>query len=606
MTPLVWAATVGPGYFVLRTRFDRSSSILLAFPTSLILLHTSVLFLQMVSGTVSGPAVGAVLALLSVAALASSPRRTLKLWPALRADAAAARDTIRRSLQTANLRSLAMASLVVGTLVVVSVDFCIDPLRRMDNSFRWGNLAERLFTLRTLDFYPPRTAADFASYFLPDGIAPELSIAIWWCFTLAGSSAASNALGLIQLQALWMILLIAALARDLGGQASYRRGLILACCSTIPFSAISQGSESGLIAIGTVGALHALLQLNRRADASEDSRWSYVATICASVAALAREYGPATLAMTLVVLAVRRRPARELLRASALAVVLAGTWYLRNWVRSGNPFYIHEVGGVFPGIAVFTYYLRYAYRQATVLAMPPSQLIRLAFWLFYGAPAVWILGGAVAFRRSRQIAVVFAAVWTVVYLVATSYSAGGYGFALRVASPTIAILTALAASGTWRATTPWQRSLAAAAVALLFGKMATDLLAGGGGRIWRVPLRQALRPAETFPWPVDDRIASEIRRRGGRVLSDDGHLTPVMRAFDIDLVPIWSPELRFLFDSAVGEAELRSRLRTLRLGTYSPVEWERYVSDGRARLLAEVFSSWKRLSPAEPALLVED
>jgi len=464
--------------------------------------------------------------------------------------------------------------------------------------------------LRTLDFYPPRTPADFASYFLPDGIAPELSIGIWWCFTLGGSSAPANALGLVQLQALWMILLIAALARDLGGPSSYRRGLVLACCSTIPFSAISQGSESGLIAIGTLGALHALLQLGAGAGASagarQDARWSYVAVVSASVAALAREYGPATLAMTLAVLVVRRRPARELVGAAALATVLAGTWYLRNWVRSGNPFYIHEVGGLFPGIPVFTHYLRYAYQQSTILAMPTSQLIRLAFWLFYGAPAAWILGGTAAFRNSRQTTVVFAGVWMVVYLIATSYSAGGYGFALRVASPTIAILTALAASRTAGTASPQQRRLVGAAIAILFVKMATDLLVGGGGRIWRVPLDQASRPTETFPWPVDDRIAAEIRSRGGRVLSDNGHLTPVMRTFAIDLVPIWSPDLQFLFDPAVPPAELRSRLRALHLGTYSPVDWQAYVSGDRARTLTELFSSWRRLSAADPGLLVED
>jgi len=610
VTPLVWAATISPGYFVLRTRFNRSTAMLLALPTSLVLLHTSVLLLQVLTGSVRGPAVGAILATMIIAALVTSPKRNRNPWEALREDVQAAGALVRRSLRPGDLRTLAVGSLVLASIVVVSVDFCIDPLRRMDNSFRWGNLAERIYALRTLSFYPPRSAADFGSYFLPDGIAPELSIGIWWCFTLGGSSAAANALGLIQLQALWLLLLIAAVARDVGGPSSYRRGLVLGCCATIPFSAISQGSESGLIAIGTLGALHALLQLGPRPEARRDAPpWSYAAVACASAAALAREYGPATLALTLGVLVVRRRPIRELVGATGLAMALAGTWYLRTWVRSGNPFYIHEVGGLFPGIPVFTHYLHYAYRQSTVLAMPASQLLRLAFWLFYGAPLAWILGGPMTLRRPRHLTVVFAGAWLVVYVIATSYSAGGYGFALRVASPTLAILSALAACHPLLST-PWttsrRRALTVAAIGVLFAKTTTDLLCGAGARVWRLPLREAIRPAESFPWPIDDRVRAEVQRRGGRILSTNGHLTPVMRAYAIDLVPIWSPELRFLLDPEVSASEIRSRLRAINIRVYNPVPWEEYVSEDRARTLIEAFASWKPLPGTEPILFVED
>src|SRR5262249_53418175 len=160
------------------------------------------------------------------------------------------------------------------------------------------------------------------------------------------------------------------------------------------------------------------------------------------------------------------------------------------------------------------------------------------------------------------------------------YSSGGYGFALRVASPTIAILTALGAAFVpMRLLRSRDGALAAVAIALLFVKTTTDLIGGGGARAWRGPLRQVVRPVAEFPWPIDDGVAAELRAHGGRVLSDNAHLTPVMRAFALDLVPVWSPDVRFLFDPSVSADELRSRLRALHLRVATPVEWAQFASN---------------------------
>jgi hypothetical protein len=66
------------------------------------------------------------------------------------------------------------------------------------------------------------------------------------------------------------------------------------------------------------------------------------------------------------------------------------------------------------------------------------------------------------------------------------------------------------------------------------------------------------------PQPIEFQICDELVRRlppGSRILSDNAYLHVAMSERGIDVVPVWSPEVRFLFSAGPEEAE--HQLQTL-------------------------------------------
>src|SRR5687768_8242951 len=55
-----------------------------------------------------------------------------------------------------------------------------EPLAGPDIEFRWSFLAEQMLRLGTLDFYPPRSAGDFFSYFWVESIPPGVAALHAW------------------------------------------------------------------------------------------------------------------------------------------------------------------------------------------------------------------------------------------------------------------------------------------------------------------------------------------------------------------------------------------------------------------------------------------
>src|SRR5687768_4497774 len=63
-----------------------------------------------------------------------------------------------------------------------------EPLAGPDVEFRWSFLAEQMLRLGSLDFYPPRSAEDFHSYFWVESIPPGVSSLHAWAYACAGGA----------------------------------------------------------------------------------------------------------------------------------------------------------------------------------------------------------------------------------------------------------------------------------------------------------------------------------------------------------------------------------------------------------------------------------
>jgi hypothetical protein len=250
------------------------------------------------------------------------------------------------------------------------------------------------------------------------------------------------------------------------------------------------------------------------------------------------------------------------------ALLLPAVWHLRNWVLTGNPLYAQNVAGWFPLNPVF-----HAWMQGYV-EIYGRTLHEWSGWrevgrllLMSAMPGLLGFGaGVVLWRREAgwlaSVAVGVLAI--LLWYVSVPFTAGGFFYSMRVMSPLMVLGCAWggAALARW---IPGRRHLAGLLAGLtLFG-------ADAALRAWTIPINPyTVAPRE---WPDagyriqldfirDDQafIEDVVRAVPGKVLSDSAGLEPWFFAGGKSLVPLWSPDVAFLFDPAFnGNAATRLR-----------------------------------------------
>lgn len=445
-------------------------------------------------------------------------------------------------------------------LAVVAYRAGAQPLFGVDTIFRWNFLAEQMLAHRSLAFYPPVTAADYALYSWPDGIAPLVSSLYFWLYTAAGSARPGLTAPLVVLQFLLLAGAVYSLGRRDFSPRAGAGGVALLACSPLVAWACAMGQETGLTALAFVG----LLLYLPRTRAEETPGLLVAAGVAAALGALAREYGLVLPIFGLALAAARRLSPRAIALFAAVAAIAILPWYLRNAVRTGNPLFDLSIGGVFPTNAIHQL-LQGCYQRAFGWAhVPPAAAPLLAINSLAGSAG--LLAGAVFLFRRSAASLAAAGLVLLLWAASVSYTAAGFTYSLRVLSPALALGACLGGAVLARAV-PGRRYRTGVAVALTL--FATD-----------AALRTLVLPANVHRLPVDRWLAT------GRALHDY-HERPIYREFvriagrdrllvlgpnalltrlGAHTVPLWSPEVRFLFDPALSPAEIGRRLRAARIG----------------------------------------
>ena len=448
-----------------------------------------------------------------------------------------------------------MLALPVLPLVMVAVWRAVaQPLPGADVDFRWNYLAELMVQTGRLDFYPPMAALDFTRYFWADGITPLVSSLYAWTYFATGSLDRHWTAFPVLLQVAGLLGLLHALGSQWGGA----RGGWLACAlggaTFLLQFAFNLGQETGLTALGAGGMVYYLLQWQ------SESRPSLLvpAAAGAALAACAREYGIAfALAGTLWVRGVGggwKRPAGFAL----LALLLPALWHGRNWLLTGNPFYSLDLAGLFPVNPIFAAWMG---SYAEIYRVP---LHTVAGWTeiarFLGISALPALFGLIAggwlFRsRPGWLGMLAVAGTTLVCWVASvPFTAGGLFYSMRVLSPLLVLGCAWGGAGLAQRV-PEGPPLKLLLVGLALYGLDASL------RAWTVPANpyrihprewsgagySLQRDFETENLPFLQAAASRVR---GKVLSESAGAQRIFRAAGRDLVPLWSPEVKFLFGPA--------------------------------------------------------
>jgi hypothetical protein len=311
-----------------------------------------------------------------------------------------------------------------------------------------------------------------------------------------------------------------------------------------------------------------------------------LAGLSAAVGALAREYGWAFLACGLVALWWRRRGWKEALVFGLTACAAAGPWYLRTLLLTGNPLYSNRLLGL-PVNPVQAAFMDSYRERLGVSRWTASQWAHLGRYLLENAPAQLLLGPAAAlvFARRHGYLGLMAALVVALFLTSVGYTSGGTGYAARVLAPAVVLLSLPVGALLARLRSP--------PALLVVGLTLTALLA-------RAAVYAFIYPATVFPapngippgaWPRaalyrepdapvspgkrEEKLPGLLRGRlpaGTRLLGENPYAYAALAGTENEVVPVWSPEVFFLFDRGLDARAARRRLWDLgiRAVVYNP------------------------------------
>jgi hypothetical protein len=481
---------------------------------------------------------------------------------------------------------------------IVGYRLWFQPLSGPDVSFRWTYLAEQMLRFRSLDFYPPRTSADFVRYFWAESIPPGIASVYAWAYGCGGSRAALWTSPVVALQLLAVHEFVWRIASHWGGDLVARRAVLLAAASPLLTWSCLIGQETGLLAAAVCGLVWCLPRLSEPGG----SRWAVLAAVLAIAAGSAREYGPVfALAAVAGAMIVRAPPGRVLL-VGALALPLAAAWPLRVWWLTGNPFYSLEVGGFFPTNPAFTAWnhaFRGPHEFAGASAESWQQLGRyLLLWSLPAALGAVALVGLVLQRLREATTVLFFVVLVaVLWFTSVSFTAGGLFYSLRVLSPALALLCVTAGYAiTTLFRNPWATRSAAVFLALACAEALPKTLVLPENP-YRIGIRSWFAAGGAFMNDVkstETELVAKLSLLPGprplRIVSDYAGLPRCAAVIGADVVPLWSPEVAWLFDRQLKPEEAAVRWRMSNL---------RYVLIGKSGASADFVRARARWTPPD-------
>jgi hypothetical protein len=350
----------------------------------------------------------------------------------------------------------------------------VEPLSGDDNAFRWDYLARLILTRHSLAAYPPVTMADFDLYSWCDGIPPLVPILNFLLYGACGSGAP----GLITVRAVAEFFLLASLvwrfARDLWGPPAGWAAVAVLCSSALFIWGIAIEQETGMTALALVAMMYALHGAG--SDGQDPGPRLFWAGVAAAVGAISREYGLYFVLLG-AALAWRRLGLRSMARFLVPALAVAAPWYLRNWVKTGDPVF-PALGRIFPTNAVHVEIMG-DIRQFWGFGAAPFLLRDVPLELAATCGAVLLLGAAGLLRSRPRAVAILCAVLLVGSLWAWSMplTAGGWSYSMRVLLPALALGSVLAG---WVGTAGRRSAIA---VAILLAVLSVD----AARRAWLLP-----------------------------------------------------------------------------------------------------------------------
>jgi hypothetical protein len=276
---------------------------------------------------------------------------------------------------------------------------------------------------------------------------------------------------------------------------------------------------------------------------------------------------------------------------------------------TGNPFYSLKFLG-FAVNPVHDSIMRYYSALLGITHWTGSNWASLLFLLLVFATFQLLAGipGGFTCFRSHGYLLVIALLLIGVWILSAGYTSGGVLASTRVLSPALVVLSITAAGIleplTHRA--PWRTAVGIAIAAGLLWTAAQGAIYPKDP--FSLPPGQWL--ANAFPHidqPAEFQIRDQLVRllpAGYRVLSDSAYLHAALAGTGIEVVPVWSPEVRFIFSTTPDEAERQLRALGIRSVVVYPLTMNMTYLTAVSPFYAALPERWRPLAQVGDFLFV--
>lgn len=443
----------------------------------------------------------------------------------------------------------------VPGLVVLLYRATTQALFGIDTVFRWDYLAREMAQQQSLEFYPPTLARHFKIYSWPDGIAPAVSSIYLWIYDLSGKVRPLLTAPAVALQYAIVLTLVYFLGRKYFSPRAGVAGVAVLASSPIAVWATAMGQETGLL----TSALLAMLYYLPRQASEEQLADVAIAALAAGMGGLAREYGLAFPVFGLALAATRKLSRRALIVFAITAALACGPWYLRNWMRTGNPLYGIDLAGLFPNPAVHAWLMKSIALESGWPAVPPRWSLFLSLTL---GPVAVLSGAGLGLIRPRPYALLAGVgLGIIIWCLSVPYTAAGFINSTRVLSPALVVGAVVGGATFARLASTRRRRLGGTVVLLVFSLPAALQALTLPAPLYRVPPREWLRAGngsnDYHALPLFNELARWAGAHGILTLGPDALLT----SKGATTVPLWSPDVHFLFEP-LPAPEVARRLRS--------------------------------------------
>jgi hypothetical protein len=545
-----------PGYLLAGALCARGR-VLWSFPLSLVLLFLAILGVQVAGLPITVPAVATVLFLACVGFLVL--RRVVEP-PIAPESAKHTTPPDGRWLRT----GLACGCGVLVVMILLRTTLW--PLSGWDTVFRWDFLAQRILERRSLNFYPPISAEDFRYYFDLECVPPMVSFSYWWLYAVSGGHFIALTGILVAAQVAWVLGFTWAIGRSLHSSSAGIFAAAILGSSMLFIRSVSIGQEAGLTTLAMAAMLCALVESRQ----GHDWRGMLLAGLAAALGAICREYCCVLPILGAIAVLWMGGGFKKAMLLCGIALIAGGPWYLREIIRTGNPFYSLRFGP-FAVNPVYAALFDYYSNRIGVGHWKLQQWVETAVSFLRQAPMQITLGslaGIVFFRKLGFLAAA-AGTFVALWLYSIKFALGGAEVNMRVAAPAMVPLSVL--SAILLARLPAVRIMQPLVSTMMAIGLIWGIIVAGVHpfyptlntlRYWFV-LTLLERDSD-----ASDRYASipKLVPPQSRILSEDDYLHASLYGSNIDILPVWSPEVRFIADNNLSPLEVRRRLLALGIG----------------------------------------
>ena len=440
------------------------------------------------------------------------------------------------------------------------------PLLGPDVNFRWNFLAERILKMKNFSYYPPFAPEHFKFYFYPDSIPPMVSFSYFYIYCITGTTLKSLTSILILIQILSIFIITQRFTEKLFDRETSIINQLLLISVPFIFFFVFIGQESGYITLSIISTIY-FIYISQK---EEKISYAICAGFATSLGILSREYGWAFIICGIITFLILKSNLKKIISYLIVVFILSFPWYLRTWILTGNPFYslpikFFDFNPVIGGILK-------TYEKIFALNYKKLKYFFLFIFEYSLIPIITgLLGSILFFKNKGMIILINTFIISILWIYSIKYTVSQI-LSVRVLMPGI-ILLSITGAGFISWVKKKNREIYKFCILILifFCLRSIPFIIFYPTHPSKIPYKnwfkylfcqKILNEGDEIFLP---QILNNIKVPVSRILSDNAYAHSVLVDSKFEIVPVWSPEVYFIFENSLSGNEIRKKLKKLNI-----------------------------------------